>query len=177
MTAQPDPDILKNELKGLFQYVQRVRQEIAAISHPSDEDYHFETMSDQLDAVVKATDEATHRIMAAMEESEKIISAIQKETADPGIKEKLLKLVENINTVFEACSFQDITGQRVGKVAKSLTYVEDRVNSITAIWGRDEIEKTEVKNEEKSEDEKLLHGPSLDPARAISQDEIDSLFD
>jgi len=177
MTVEKDSEVLKSELKGLFHYVQRVRQEIAAISHPSDEDHQFETMSEQLEAIVKATDEATHRIMTAMEENEKIINEIQGKVKDPAVKEGLLKMVGNINTVFEACSFQDITGQRVGKVAKSLTYVEDRVNSITEIWGRDEIEKTEVAAEEKTADEKLLGGPALDPQRAISQDEIDSLFD
>ena len=63
------------------------------------------------------------------------------------------------------------------KVARSLTYVEDRVAALTELWGREEIEKVEIKGEEKTEDEKLLHGPALDPERSISQDEIDALFD
>ena len=172
-----DAEVLKGELQGLFRYIQRVRQEIAAISNPADEDFQFETMSEQLDAIVKATDEATHTIMQAMEESESIIGKVQAAVKDPGSKELLLQLTDNINKVFEACSFQDITGQRIGKVAKSITYVEDRVNALTDVWGREEIAKTEVEKTEKTEDEKLLHGPALDSQRSISQDEIDALFD
>ena len=58
-----------------------------------------------------------------------------------------------------------------------MTYVEDRVNTLIAVWGKEEIDKIEVKPEkEKTADEKLLHGPSLE-GEGITQDEIDKLFD
>jgi chemotaxis protein CheZ len=41
--------------------------------------------------------------------------------------------------LFEACSFQDITGQRITKVVRSLTYVETRVNKLIEAWGRSEL--------------------------------------
>jgi len=60
---------------------------------------------------------------------------------------------------------------------KSVTYVEDRVNALIEVWGKAKIYKIEVKpNKEKTEDEKLLHGPALE-GEGISQDEIDKLFD
>ena len=46
---------LKAQLNGLLRYIQRVREEIAAISNPSEEDYQFDSMGDQLDAIVAAT--------------------------------------------------------------------------------------------------------------------------
>lgn len=58
-----------------------------------------------------------------------------------------------------------------------MTYVEDRVNALIEVWGKDEIDKIEVKpDKEKTEDEKLLHGPALE-GEGISQDEIDKPFD
>ena len=64
--------------------------------------------------------------------------------------------------MFEACSFQDITGQRVTKVVKSVTNIEDRVNALIEIWGKAALEEVEVKpDREKSVDEVLLHGPQL----------------
>ncbi len=79
--------------------------------------------------------------------------------------------------VFEACSFQDITGQRVSKVVKSVTYVEERINALIKIWGKAELEKVDVEPErEKTADEKLMHGPQL-AGEGISQDEIGKLFD
>ena len=79
--------------------------------------------------------------------------------------------------VFEACSFQDITGQRITKVVNSVTYVEDRVNALINVRGKEEIERIEVQPEiEMTEEEKLLRGPALD-GEGITQDKIDKFFD
>lgn len=170
-------DVLKKELTGLFQYIQRVRQEIAAISRPAEKDHRFESMGEQLDAIVKATEQATNTIMECMENNNDILIKMKSETKDADQIANIDKLLNNTNAVFEACSFQDITGQRVSKVVKSVTYVEDRVNALSEAWGREELDKVEVKPfKEKTEDEKLLHGPQ-DPNKAISQSEIDALFD
>jgi len=61
-------------------------------------------------------------------------------------------------------------------VVKSITYVEERVNALVEVWGREEIDKIEVALEEKTDDEKLLDGPQLE-GKGLSQDEIDALFD
>ena len=51
------------------------------------------------------------------------------------------------------------------------------MNALSAVCGKDKIDKIEVRpDKEKTEDEKLLHGPSLE-GEGISQDEIDKLFD
>ena len=79
--------------------------------------------------------------------------------------------------MFEACSFQDITGQRVTKVVKLVTYIEDRVNALIDIWVKSALDEVEVTpDREKTEDEKLLQGPQLND-EGISQSEIDKLFD
>ena len=48
MTAVAQYSGLKQELVGLFQYIQRVPLEIAAIYKPTEEEYQFEKMSNQL---------------------------------------------------------------------------------------------------------------------------------
>lgn len=168
--------LLKAELSGLFQYIQRVRKEIAHISRPADEDHHFETMSEQLDAVIRATDEASDTIMSCAEKNEELATACKQLVSDPTALKVLAQISENHMKIIEACSFQDLTSQRVTKVARSITYVEDRVGALAELWGKNEIDKVEVVGAEKTEDEKLLHGPQ-DPERAISQAEIDALFD
>lgn len=178
MTDTGDAGILKKELSGLFLYIQRVRQEIAAISRPADEEVGFESMGDQLDAIVTATEEATNTIMEAMEKSSVAIAELKKVITDPKQKGFLDEIENNGQAVFQACSFQDITGQRVSKVIKSVTYVEDKVNALIEIWGKEELEKVEVEAaEEKTDDEKLLHGPALESEQSFSQSEIDALFD
>ena len=177
MEQQAEADLLKQELLGLFKYLKRVRQEIAAINRPADEEMHFDSMSDQLDAIVKATEEATDTIMGCMENNDEILDELRKSLTDKNHLALLDRISGNGADVFETCSFQDITGQRITKVVKSVTYVEDRVNALINVWGKDEIDRIEVKADvEKTEDEKLLSGPAL-AGEGISQDEIDKLFD
>lgn len=157
--------------------MQRVRKEIAAIGRPADEDHKFESMGEQLDAIVGATEEATNTIMEAMERNAELLDKLTEAVSDADQLTLIEQITENNNSVFEACSFQDITGQRVSKVIKSVTYVEDRVQALVNIWGKSELDKVEVTAEhEKTEDEKLLSGPALE-GEGISQEEIDKLFD
>ncbi len=170
-------DYLKGELTGLLRYIHKVRGEIAAINNPADEQHHFESMGEQLDAIVKATEQATDRIMEAVERNTEMVENIRNNPSVDEVGKLLDKIIDNNNEVFEACSFQDITGQRVNKVVKSITYVEDRVNSLVDIWGKEELDKVVVEVQEKTEDEKLLDGPQLEGGAGLSQDEVDALFD
>lgn len=144
---------------------------------PAEDDHHFERMGDQLDAIVAATEAATNTIMEAMEKNDDLLGRLRKGLADPEQLALIDRISENGMAVIEACSFQDITGQRISKVVKSVAYVEDRVNTLIDIWGKAELEKVEVKPASaKTADENLLHGPQL-AGRGISQAEIDKLFD
>ena len=176
MTDEAQAENLRQELVGLFKYVQRVREEIAAMARPADEEYQLTTMSEQLDIIVKSTEEATNSIMGVMEENDGLVDKLTKLLDGNAEATKLLNgIIDNNMQVIQACSFQDLTGQRISKVIKSLAYVEARVNNLADVWGKDELAKVEVKGEEKTADQKLLHGPQ-DPGRGISQDEIDALF-
>ena len=55
VAGQSDAEALKHELVGLFQYIRRVRQEIAAIYRPDDDDSQFDVMAHQHDAVSGTT--------------------------------------------------------------------------------------------------------------------------
>jgi len=170
-------DRLKQELDGLSRYILRVRQEVAAIDRPAEQVNDFVGMGDQMVAVVKATESATHTIMEAMESNSEAVAALRQKIDDPELLGLLDKITANANNVFEACSFQDITGQRVGKVAKSITYVEERVEALKFLLGEEELAQVEVEpNGNLSADETLLSGPQLD-GEGLSQDDIDGLFD
>ena len=177
VAGQNDAEALKQELVGLFRYIRRVRQEIAAIYRPADDANQFDSMADQLDAIIGTTEEATNTIMEAMENNDEILTKLRQGITDADHLACLDRIAANGATVFEACSFQDITGQRVSKVVKSVSYVEERINALIEIWGKDELDNVEVKAErEKTADEKLMHGPQR-AGEGISQDEIDKLFD
>lgn len=172
-------DQLKQELGALFRYLQRVRQEIAAIDRPADQDHGFENMGDQMDAIVQATEAATNTIIEAMESTDETNRKLREGITDPDQVMLLDQINTNVNKVFEACAFQDITGQRVNRVVRSITYVEERVNALIALFGEEQISEVEVvvpPGQKKSADEALVTGPHAEGI-GLSQDDIDKLFD
>ena len=56
------------------------------------------------------------------------------------------KVPELTGATLESCSFQDITGQRISKVVKSL-HIEERVNSLINMWGSDTLAEADLDEE------------------------------
>ena len=177
--AQENLDAIRSEIARMVNTIDQAKVEIAAIKHPLAEDDQMMVASNQMDSIVNATETATHTILGASEMVEDVIKrmvAIDPENGD------LLALSEeaggHLIRVMEACGFQDITGQRVTKVVKTLRFIEDRVASIIGIWGVDAFADIAVESEEeKLEGEAaLLQGPQ-DVGQGISQSDIDALFD
>ena len=77
---------------------------------------------------------------------------------------------ECVMSIFEACSFQDITGQRISKVVETLSVIEQRLHRIGEVWGvqAEEVRKT-------SEDDPGMAGPAL-AGEGIDQDDVDALL-
>lgn len=159
------------ELEDLARYIRQAKSEIASV-RPDDISTNFiPHATDELDAVVGATEDATNRIMDVCEE----MSAIAAE-CEQAISERLINCTTKI---FEACNFQDITGQRITKVVETLKHIDVRIEAIVKAMG-DEIHRVEdahhLKNVHGADPEKgLLNGPQL-PSAAISQDDIDKLL-
>ncbi|MGE5547140.1 MAG: protein phosphatase CheZ [Solirubrobacterales bacterium] len=167
--------VLKKELVGLFGHLQKIRKELAALNTPGAED-HFGSMSEQLDAIVAATEGATNTIMESVEGIDNLMTEARGLTQDPKLTTIFDSVTDKVNGVFEACSFQDITGQRVTKVVNTLKFVEERINAIIFTWGRDELTKVVVEiKEEQDPDKKLLHGPQL-PGQGVSQEDVDKML-
>ena len=78
--------------------------------------------------------------------------------------------------IMTACSFQDLTGQRISKVVNALRYIETRINAMIEIWGIDEAARVAATAPaDNRPDAHLLNGPQLEGA--ADQSEIDSLFE
>lgn len=173
-TAQ-DLLILKKELVGLFGHLQKIRKELAALNPPGAPD-HFGSMSEQLDEIVHATEGATNSIMESVEGIDNLMTEARTFCQGGKLGEIFDQVTDKVNTVFEACSFQDITGQRVTKVVNSLKFVEERINAIIFTWGRDELTKVVVEiKEDQDPDKKLLHGPQM-PGQGVSQADVDKML-
>jgi len=170
--------MLKTELRALAVCIEHTKAEIAALRPRDAEDDRLIAVTFELDAIVTATERATEQILEAAEKIEAIGQEIQAHAQDSYVKRLVDDISETIGTMFEACNFQDITGQRITKVVKTLKYIEARINAMIEIWGPENIAEVSPKIFEEhhhDEDAKLLNGPQLEN-KGISQDEIDKLF-
>lgn len=178
MSDHQDVAILKRELLGLFEYIQKIRKEIASIRRPGHPDKdHFSKMSDELDAIVSATASATDTILETVEEMEDLIEKVRPMVANPEGRALLDTFPDKTGKIFEACAFQDITGQRISKVVASLQFVEERVNALISIWGKNQIASEAPEDNEQPIDEykRYLNGPQL-AGQGVSQADVDAMF-
>jgi chemotaxis protein CheZ len=89
------------------------------------------------------------------------------------------KLIGCTTKIFEACNFQDITGQRITKVVETLKHIDAKIEALVKAMG-EEIHRAGGAQAPKhvhgaDPDKGLLNGPQL-PGNAVSQDEIDKLL-
>ena len=172
-----DQSKLVDELVGLFSSLQQFRSELAAIRHPGSEPDRFETMSDQLDAIVDATETATDTILGTVEDISRSIEERRSQLEDAGLAEWAGDIETKFQSIFEACSFQDITGQRITKIVAELKFIDDRLNSMIEIWGPEGLlEEPFPVPADNTPDGEKLDGPAL-AGQGVSQDEIDKMFD
>ncbi len=170
--------LLRTELRALANSIQQTKAEIAALRPADSEDDRLIAVTYELDAIVTATERATQNILDAAERVDHLAAGVRAQTTDTFILHQVDEIREQIITVFEACNFQDITGQRITKVVNTLKYVESRVNAMIDIWGEDSFHDLPQKQDTAKEEDwekQLLNGPQLEN-KGISQDEIDKLF-
>ena len=132
---------------------------------------------DELDAVVKGTEAATNQILTAIEHIERDATVLADSLAgDEGLLASNIQ--EQILSVYEACNFQHITGQRINKVVNVLRFVSERTDKMMEIWGgADTFEQVDADEAiGRDGDARLLNGPAMDDEETASQGDIDDLF-
>src|SRR5207302_7694402 len=170
---------LKSELDVIADAINETKREIATLHVTGFEGPEMARVSHELDAVVEGTELATQQILAAAEvidQSANTLSALVRSAQDQMLAQDIQERVINI---FEACNFQDLTGQRIAKVVATLKFIETHIARMIEIWGGLESFKdvTPEAMAVRQGARALLNGPRLDnEAGHAGQDEIDALF-
>ena len=158
------------ELDELATYIDNARAEIAALCPDDIRESHLPAAADQLDAIVQHTEKAT----------ETILDAVEKIETEAGKFDSPL-IVEQVTRIFEACGFQDITGQRISKIVATLKFIEQRLDRFVSVFG-DEIRRGQqdmanpaAEGSSREWDEHLLQGPQSS-ADSNKQEDIDALL-
>lgn len=157
------------ELNELLDYIQQARREISAIRPDRIRSESIQIATDELDAVVAATEEATGKFMDTAEALENLSTELNNETS--------FVLNDLATQIYEASSFQDITGQRIAKVVGALQHIEERIERLAHLMddAPHAAEQDPVVEDVVNEEQDLLNGPSM-PDQANSQDDIDALL-
>jgi chemotaxis regulatin CheY-phosphate phosphatase CheZ len=194
--SAPDRDsleLIRRELSSMRSHIDQVKSEISTLTAEESSDNRFRRATAELYEIVTSTARATDDILSAAEAIKEISDKLPPELATQ--RETVSKHCLN---VFQACSFQDITGQRIAKVVKTLDYVEQRISAMLAIGGAAEERAAEQSISAalapaaapavataaaavsgpisaQREAETLLNGPQL-PGKGLNQDAIDQLL-
>ncbi|WP_434613836.1 protein phosphatase CheZ [Azospirillum sp. B2RO_4] len=167
--------VLRRELMEMAASIEQARREVAALRPPDGSGDKILSATNELDAIVISTERASFEILNAAERLMDLAGKLRSSGADPAM---CGEIDTQVNDIFTACSFQDLTGQRTSKVVNALRYIEQRVMAMISIWGEDGLAGIIVKEEQTDSrpDAHLLNGPQLD-GHGVSQADVDSMFD
>jgi chemotaxis protein CheZ len=154
---------LLGEIEALGRTISAARREITELPVDDIMDRDIPFAADELDAIVQHTAVATNSILESCEMLDEIATTVTDEAA--------AKLQDAVTKIYEACSFQDITGQRITKVVSTLKAIEGKVSRIIETFG---VRSEPIEKHEQAETG-LLNGPQL-PSNAMDQSDIDKLL-
>lgn len=159
--------ILPKELYELITDIcktfQEIQVEAAGIAHQA----NVPDSSMHLQDVLQSTEQATHTILDSA-------TAIQGLSGGGKASEEEKKQIGDLVTkIYEACNFQDISGQRIKKVLKSLDTLEARLKKLAEV--AQQYTDASVPSATKPVAAPLMNGPQLSD-KAPCQADVDKLF-
>ncbi|HTW71845.1 MAG TPA: protein phosphatase CheZ [Acetobacteraceae bacterium] len=164
LTAQETS--LLSEVESLGQIIAATKSEIAALRMDDITVSDIPFATDELDAIIHHTASATHAILETCETLDAVAEHLAGEPA-------AAQLQDATTRIYEACSFQDITGQRITKVVNTLKAIEAKVCQLVQTFGD---HRSDAAAESGAQGEAaLLNGPQL-PTVAMDQSDIDKLL-
>ena len=153
------------EIKAMAEKIRQAKADMSAVVSEKAGQEHIKGANLELDEVIKGTEEASNRIMDAAEKIQALAAGN-------------VEIAAQVTELFEACSFQDITGQRIRKVLGLLADVEKGIQHLMVMAHISPEETSAAKKQPQTLAEKekeLLRGPQLSKDKP-SQDDIDKLF-
>ena len=157
------------ELKDMLDSIEALRGDLSKVDPDDIFSRRIPEMGRELSAIVSATEVATNSIMNI---AEQVLAA---DKSDPAAYGALVE--QHMMAIFEACTFQDLTGQRVTRVIQTIEVIEERIEVLCRMIENNQITPTasKVSDTEKRNKARLVKGPA-NQGEGISQDAIDSMF-
>lgn len=173
--AEPAPPI-ENELAGIQDIIARNKRALSALINDGNE-RRMSRAAGELGAAVEGMETATQKILASAEAIDECARALASALTDDYHHGLAQDVQDHVVRVYEACNFQDLAGQRIGKVIATLMMVEEHLAAM--------IERYHVSSEagrpaaetHRAYGGDLINGPRLDGDTGhVSQKDIDAMF-
>jgi chemotaxis protein CheZ len=157
-----DVQRFRGDVLEMARRIADTRNQLVAMRAEESTDSPIGRAAGELEHIVQATESATSNILGAAEEIQEIAWTLR----EGGFAVETCEAIDaRATNIYLACSFQDITAQRIRKVIDAMAFLEDRITQMIDIWG--------FSAEEMARDAAPampLAGPSDD---GMQQDEVD----
>ncbi len=173
---------MRHELEVMKEAIARTKTEIGSLYRSENSGKGMRRVAGELDAVVESTEQATSTILSAIERIETNANMLRGVRLPKAAQENVDGILDSVVGAYEACNFQDLTGQRISKIVGVLKFVEEHLDRVIDAWsGLDsfrELMGTDIAAPDADDESSLLNGPKLhdDPGH-VDQSDIDALFD
>lgn len=175
------------KLSELAKVINSARRELDDVNPSYLHQEELPQASNELDEIVKTTEKATNKIVDSTEQLQGVNSRIRERLmmVDPPIDEDVMMSVDDafaesethISAIYEACNFQDLTGQRIKKIRNVLADIERQVMHLVIVFGLENRSGnlTDKEKEKLLNEADLLKGPNKE-GEGLEQDDIDDIL-
>jgi chemotaxis protein CheZ len=163
---------LARELAAIRSAIDRNMRELSVLINDGN-DRRMTRAAGELGAAIKGMETATQKILASAEVIDDSARALASALSNDYHHGLAQDVQDHVVRIYEACNFQDLAGQRIGKVIATLIMVEGRLVAMIARYSGAE----QSGEAAKPSSEALLNDPRLDGATVhASQLDIDAMF-
>ena len=173
---------MRSDLDAMKDAIVQTKADLATLHRSENDGKGMRRAADELDAVVDSTERATSQLLSAVEEIESRAAMLRSSRLPAGSREHVEAIQERVISAYEACNFQDLTGQRISKIVGVMKFIEEHLDRVILAWSaldsfRDLVAAPSAAID--ADDERsLLNGPKLDDDPGhVDQTDIDALFD
>lgn len=177
---------LYQELGELAKFINTAKKELQEVNDSNIAGKEIPDASTQLEEIVRMTEQSTSQIMDSCERIQSTHATMKDRliAMDPpldpdalaGVDDAIMEADASVTQIYEACNFQDITGQRIQKVVKALQEIERQVLRMVVVFGLSQKEELDdQKKQELQQDAELLSGPAM-AGQGLDQDDIDDIL-
>ena len=170
-------DEFQRDVAAINHAIERSKHEIAALAAQPGAESRMAHARHALAAAIGNMEKATQQILKAAEtidEGARALHATLMHDYNRGLSQDI---IDQVVRIYEACNFQDLSGQHINKAIDTLKFVEDQVGHMVDIWGNVKPPSAQAQPDDRPLGRALANGPKIDGDHGhVSQHDIDTMF-